>query len=106
MTADGKVMVEFIKDGKMVQKAYSLKDLNDLNNPDKRLSPLITPEVIGKRANMKKAYAKSKVNPLEILQNAKLEDAERIGKAEKILGRTLDQWEQLAIDHIHTNISK
>ena len=58
------------------------------------------------RLREEQAYAKSGVNPMEVQKNAKLTDAERIGKAEQILGRTLDMWEQLAIDHIHKNISK
>ena len=59
-----------------------------------------------KRLREEQAYAKSGVDPMEVLKNARLGDAERIEKAEQILGRTLDMWEQLAIEHIHKNISK
>jgi hypothetical protein len=88
------------------KKSYKIEDIAGLNDPEKRMSPLLTAEVRARRAKMEQAYAKSGISPLEVQRNARLGPAESIAKAEKILGRTLDQWEQLAIEHIHNNISK
>lgn len=107
MDPSGKALIEVIsKEGKIGLKPVSLEDLAKLNDTEKRISQLITPEIRAKKMKMEQAYVKSGVNPLEIQLNSKLGDPERIGKAEKLLGRSLNEWENLAVTHIHENISK
>ena len=107
MDPSGRALIEVIsKEGKIGLKPVSLEDLARFNDPEKRISQRITPEIRANKIKMEQAYAKSGVNPLEIQLTAMLGDTERIAKAEKLLGRSLDTWENLAIFHIHENISK
>jgi len=107
MDPSGRALIEVISNEKKIGlKPVSLEDLARFNDPEKRISQRITPEIRANKIKMEQAYAKSGVNPLEIQLNAKLSDTERIIKAEKLLGRNLDKWENLAIFHIHENISK
>lgn len=107
MDPSGRALIEVISnEGKIGLKPVSLEDLARFNDPEKRISQRITPEIRANKIKMEQAYAKSGVNPLEIQINAMLSDTERIAKAEKLLGRSLDTWENLAIFHIHENISK